>query len=65
MDDVIRTVDNSVTRMNRLLAQLRCDVASTAQTSCVDLAQLLNEIVQVTTLDGHHQLSRSRNTGSL
>jgi putative PEP-CTERM system histidine kinase len=45
MDDVIRTVDNSVARMNRLLAQLRCDVAITTQTSCVDLAQLLNEIV--------------------
>ena len=45
MDDVIHTVDNSVARMNRLLAQLRCDVATTTQTSCVDLAQLLNEIV--------------------
>jgi putative PEP-CTERM system histidine kinase len=46
MDDVIRTVDNSVARMNRLLAQLRRDVAISTQTSCVDLAQLLNEIVQ-------------------
>jgi signal transduction histidine kinase len=45
MDDVISTVDNSVTRMNRLLAQLRCDVAIATQSSCVDLAQLLDEIV--------------------
>ena len=45
MDDVISTVDNSVARMNRLLAQLRCDAASTTQTSCVDMTQLLNEIV--------------------
>jgi len=45
MDDVIHTVDNSVARMNRLLAQLRCDVTNTSQSSSVDLAQLLNEIV--------------------
>ena len=46
MDDVISTVDNSVARMNRLLNQLRRDVAVAAQSSCVDLAQLLKEIVQ-------------------
>jgi putative PEP-CTERM system histidine kinase len=46
MDDVIHTIDNSVARMNRLLAQLRCDETSTSQSSCVDIAQLLNEIVE-------------------
>lgn len=45
MDDVISTVDNSVARMNRLLAQLRHDEARTDQTNYVDIAQLLNEIV--------------------
>lgn len=45
MDDVISTVDNSVARMNRLLAQLRRDAVSTDQTCCVDIGQLLNEIV--------------------
>lgn len=45
MDDVIKTVDNSVARMNRLLAQLRRDTDNTEQASCVDVTQLLNEII--------------------
>lgn len=45
MDDVIKTVDNSVARMNRLLAQLRRDADSTDQASRIDVTQLLNEIV--------------------
>lgn len=45
MDDVIKTVDNSVARMNRLLAQLRRDADSTEQASCIDITELLNEII--------------------
>lgn len=46
MDDVIRTVGNSVDRMNRLLAQLRADHSEAGQTAWVDLAQLLAEVVK-------------------
>lgn len=51
MDDVIRTVGNSVDRMNRLLAQLRTDHSAANQTAWVDLAQLLTEVVKANPAD--------------
>jgi putative PEP-CTERM system histidine kinase len=45
MENVISTVDNSVTKMNRLLQRLRDGVQTESKLS-VDLAQLLDEVVR-------------------
>lgn len=46
MDDVITTVDNSVTRMNRLLAHLHSDSHAVRHEEAVDLCPMLHEVVE-------------------
>lgn len=48
MDDAINTVDNAVSRMNRMLAQLRKDraVATQTHTSRIDVVQIVTKVVQ-------------------
>ncbi|MFN2288613.1 MAG: XrtA/PEP-CTERM system histidine kinase PrsK, partial [Chromatocurvus sp.] len=44
IDDMIATVDNSVTRMQRLMEQMRSGVRS-SEAACVELADLLREVI--------------------
>lgn len=52
MEDAIQTVDNSVTKMNRLLAHLRSGDAAEQQREQVDLCPLLEEVA-ITMANGH------------
>ncbi len=45
MEDAIHTVESSITKMNRLLANLRKDHTTEDHADTVDLAQLLTEVV--------------------
>ncbi len=45
MEDTIQTVDNSVTKMNRLLANLHKENTGEKRSDVVDLPQLLGEVV--------------------
>jgi len=47
MEDAIQTVDNSVTKMNRLLATLRSGGGSETEKRSVDLCEILSEAVQL------------------
>jgi putative PEP-CTERM system histidine kinase len=45
MEDVIHTVDNSVSRMNRLLAQLRSDASQSQPVEIIELCSALSDVV--------------------
>jgi len=47
MEDAITTVDNSVQKMNRLLAHLRSDTMQVQSTENIDLAAVLDEVVKM------------------
>jgi len=47
MDDAIRTVDNSVQKMNRLLEHLRSDSVQLQETEVIELCSVLGEVVQL------------------
>jgi putative PEP-CTERM system histidine kinase len=46
MEDAINTVDNSVQKMNRLLAHLRSDTLQVQEAEYIDLAAVLGEVVE-------------------
>jgi putative PEP-CTERM system histidine kinase len=46
MEDAINTVDNSVQKMNRLLAHLRSDTLQAPEAEYIDLAAVLGEVVR-------------------
>ena len=47
MEDAINTVDNSVQKMNRLLAHLRSDSMQVPETQNIELAAVLAEVVEM------------------
>jgi len=47
MDDAIRTVDNSVQKMNRLLEHLRSDSVQLQEAEVIELCAVLGEVIQL------------------